>query len=464
MAIKRLKRTTQITVACGAFLIGLWLAHGGAVITIWAVLPIIILLGITRKRPSWIVALILFAVAAGLWRGQIAEHQAARVALLFGQKVQLEGVVADDPIHTDKNYTEFSINSQLPGYIKVRTHYVRLQRGYSVQVEGKLEPVLGNKTAQIGFASAIRIVSTEQNWLEKLRQRFFAGIRTALPEPLSSFGLGLLMGTRALIPRTLQDQLAVVGLSHLVAVSGYNLTILVDAMKFKKGSAFLKLVLPLWLIGTFCLITGFSASIVRAAAVSSLSLLAVYYGRKFKPMVLLGLAAVGTTVWQPSYLWADLGWQLSFLAFFGILVVAPAVFERFGRPSAFLAVGIESLAAQVMTAPLIAMIFKTASLVAPFTNVLVLPLIPLAMLFSLIAGLAGMLVPHSAHWIGLPANWLLQAIVSFVERSSQINWASSAFSLNANMVLGIYIVIVALVMLIRRVRYNREETIGELQI
>ncbi|MGQ7346814.1 ComEC/Rec2 family competence protein, partial [Streptococcus suis] len=159
---------------------------------------------------------------------------------------------------------------------------------------------------------------------EGFRQSFFAGMRTALPEPLASFALGLLVGVRALIPKDLQAQLALVGLSHLVAVSGYNLTILIVASqkalsRFGRG---ITLAASLWLIGLFLAVAGTSPSIVRASLVAVLALFASAYGRRFNPITLILLAAAATAFVNPVYL-TDLGWLLSFLAFFGILVLAP---------------------------------------------------------------------------------------------------------------------------------------------
>jgi competence protein ComEC len=464
MSLPKLKRTTLIVLASGAFLVGLWLAHLELTAAWWMLATgIVAALASYRWRTIWPVALTILALTLGIWRSQLAINQTKPVERLFGQKIELTGTVADDPAYTDKNYTEFTLSTNLPGPIKVRSYYVRLQRGYTVRLDGKLESVLGGKLAQIGFASNVQVLSTKQSWLEQIRQRFFAGMHTALPEPLSSFALGLLLGTRALIPKSLQNQLAAVGLSHLVAVSGYNLTILVDAFKFKRLSAFLKLVLPLWLIGTFVVLTGFSASVVRAAVVSLLSLLAVHYGRKVKPMVVLGLSAVITTAWQPSYLWSDLGWQLSFLAFFGILVLAPAVIARISKkkdPSLLLSLGIESLAAQIMTAPLIMASFGTASIISPLTNLVILPLVPLAMLFGLVAGLAGMFTPLLVNIFAWPADYLLRAMISFVEHMSQPHWASSNVSLSPLMLAGVYGLIVAGVLLLRRTRYNKTEALG----
>src|SRR5581483_4964968 len=154
---------------------------------------------------------------------------------------------------------------------------------------------------------------------------------------------------------------------------------------------------------------GFSASIVRAALVSILSLWAWYYGRRVKPMVLISLAAAITALWNPFYIWADLGWWLSFLAFFGVLVISPLITNRLFKktPKLFTLVFLETLSAELMTLPLILMTFSQLSIVALIANLLVVPLVPLAMLLSTVAGAAGFITPQIAGWLALPARLLL---------------------------------------------------------
>src|SRR5690606_12381438 len=110
------------------------------------------------------------------------------------------------------------------------------------------------------------------------------------------------------------DHLTKVGLIHIVAVSGYNLTIIINACRrlLQKRSRFQTLVLSLSLIGTFLLFTGYSPSIVRAALVSGLSLGLWFLGRRIKPVPLLFLAAAITAGANPLYLWSNIGWYLSF--------------------------------------------------------------------------------------------------------------------------------------------------------
>jgi competence protein ComEC len=380
-----------------------------------------------------------------VWLAATRAYARNPLADQLGSKITLAGTVADDPARSDKGHLEFSLGNltqdgrPIRGDIRVRTYYVHLKRGYRLQATGKLEPTLGSKLAQFGFAS-VKILSTDQNAIERLRQRFIAGMYTALPDRLAGLVLGLLIGSRALISKPLQDQLAAVGLSHIVAVSGYNLTIIVQAVRrpLARRWRWAALVLPLWLIAGFMLVAGFSASIMRAAAVSGLSLLAAHYGRRFQPLVLIGLAAAGTAAVNPR-LMIDLGWQLSFLAFFGILVLAPAIQARFiKRPNTLNSLICESLAAQLMTFPLIAFAFGRLSLVSPLANLLVLPLVPVTMLAGWLAGLAGWFLPVAAGWIALPAALLSQLILTLTDWLSRWRLASQHLNLSRLNLAGLY--------------------------
>jgi competence protein ComEC len=259
----------------------------------------------------------------------------------------------------------------------------------------------------------------------ELRRRFVAGMQSALPEPLASFGMGLLIGQRANLSDEVYQSLLMVGLVHIIAVSGYNLTIILRASKglLSKYSRRLSLLLAFALIGVFLLFAGASASIVRAAIVSILSLLAAYYGRSVKPLVLIILAAAITAWANPYYVWTDVSWYLSFLAFFGVMIVAPMMLVRMPKQwqsSLVLTVALESLCAELMTLPYILHIFGQMSFIGLVTNVLVVALVPLAMLLCLVAGLAGMLVPAIAGWLAWPAVLLLTYMLDVATMLSHI--------------------------------------------
>jgi competence protein ComEC len=245
-----------------------------------------------------------------------------------------------------------------------------------------------------------------------IRQRFTAGMQTALPEPLAPFSMGLLVGQRATLPDTAKQDLLMAGLTHIIAVSGYNLTIILHASRRLLGGQSKRMAtfLSLALIAVFLLLTGASASIVRAAIVSTLSIAASYYGRVFRPLNLIFLAAAITAWANPVYVWSDISWYLSFLAFFGVMVLSPLIQTRWPakwHQTLIGGVALESICASVMTEPFILYVFGQMSLISLPANMLVVTLIPLAMLLGLIAGLAGMLASSAAGWFAWPAVWLL---------------------------------------------------------
>lgn len=397
---------------------------------------------------------LLFSIFLGLFlvlgfvRGMMHEARLANIQQLYGKKVIMTGTIADDPAVNQRGFLVFNLdvatinNQPTNGVVSVRTYNQKLRRGYKVAVTSKFDATLGNKIGQLVYGTVV-IQSSQLSALEQWRQRYFAGMRNALPEPSASFALGLLLGTRGLIPKEVQDMLTTVGLTHLIAVSGYNLTILINAARkpLRNVSKFLALMAPLWLILVFMLLTGFSASIVRAAIVSGLSLFASYYGRSYKPVVLIMLSAVITLAYNPAYLWSDVGWQLSFLAFYGILVIGPLM-ERLLRAERTIAkLIIESMAAYIITLPLIMGLFGNVSIIAPVANLVILPLVPFVMFMAFISGMFGIATPL-APVLGLPLKILLASMLGVMEFLAKLPLASITIP-PTNLALFLYIPIMA---------------------
>ncbi len=458
-----ISRATQITLLTVGLLAGVLIGRLGLDIgPVWIVgLGLAWLLGLiifgTRFGFGFLLVLV---VCLGVWRGYVTAPERSVFGRMVGRMVVVEGLISDDPGRNAVGQSQFVLGSvRLNGRtvgrdLRVSTLRSGMQRGYRVRVSGMVRPARGAVAFQTSFAS-VDILSDDVGWLERLRGRFFAASHTALPDPMGGFGLGLLVGVRALISKDLQDDLALVGLSHLVAVSGYNLTIIVKAVQRALGmlSLFASTMLSLWLVFGFLLVAGFSASIVRAAFVTLLGLWLSYYGLKPSAITVIALPAAVTVLIKPDYLVSDLGWQLSFLAFFGILVLAPLVGERwFPNANTLTKLLVESSSAHVMTLPLIMWRFEVLSVVAPLSNVMVLPLVPLAMLGAFVSGLVAMVSPPIGAWAALPTAGLLGLMIATAQWFARWPGASVKLHVDGLEVAIMYGAILALTWLLQRRR------------
>ncbi len=267
---------------------------------------------------------------------------------------------------------------ELPGDINGfrYDHYLSRIAVYSLMRDAEIEP-----SGQNGGFALLRSIFA-------LRSATEQRINRLLPEPHASLLIGLLLGGNGTMPQELIDRFKATGLTHIVAISGYNITMLVTMM------ATLLFWLPLkWrfipsvmIIVAFTVLTGASASAVRAALMGILGLMATQLGRIQTTRLTTMWAAFVMLAWNPKLLWYDGGFQLSFLALIGVLelprLIRPwlsAVPETLGiRESLCL-----TLSAQMFASAWIFYVFGQISLIAPLSNLLAPPLIPLATLLGL---------------------------------------------------------------------------------
>jgi len=282
--------------------------------------------------------------------------------------------------------------------------------------------------------------------LISLRDLLIDRIFLSLPEPHGSLLAGILFGNRLKLDRELLETFRIVGLSHLIAVSGFNLTILTaNAQTFFRGiigrnSLWLGLVI----IFFFIIITGAPASILRAGVMASVVIIAQIIGRPSQSLNLLILASGVLAVFEPKIIF-DVGFQLSVVATYGLISLAPLIGQALrGVPAPKSLKGIlaETLSATILTAPLIILHFERLALVSPLTNMLVLPIIPLLMALGLtsaavllispaIGGLLVMLTWPLLSWVLLVGDWF-----------SQLAWSATEASLNHFLIAAIMALIV----------------------
>lgn len=422
-----MRRPTLIMLACLSFILGIILGYFFIfVITFWWLVFILVaVIGISVvQRPLKLLPIVCLGIISGAWviTSYLVVLSGNSITQFQYQKVEVTGEVRGDPFwDSDHNYIFVLANPRInnqswQGEVRIKTFSGVAQEGNRVQVRGKLFPILAKPGFQISYAT-VDIISTNQSPLIGIKQLFYKGLEASLPEPAAGFTKGILLGARSSLPKGIQDTMNAVGLSHIVAVSGYNLTILVVVLQrvLKRRWQWGSLVLSIGLIVIFTVISGASASIVRAAIMATIFLLASYYGRDLSILVCIGITAVITLMVSPTAVMDDLGWQLSFLSLTGIVVLSPVILRllpnRTKLVSELLAV---TLSAQIATVPFILYIFGQYSLVAVVANIVVMPFIPLLMATGFLAGVIGLLVPYSAYMFASPLNFLIGKILELL--------------------------------------------------
>jgi competence protein ComEC len=268
---------------------------------------------------------------------------------------------------------------------------------------------LGGEAAPIAAsAAAIR------GWL-------LDGLNRVIPEPEAALGAGILLGVRAGIAPEISDAFATAGLTHVVAISGWNIAIvagLVAAalrpLSQMRGGRLGVPALTVGVIGLYVMVTGASPSVVRAALMAAALLVARLGGSRAHAASALMLAALLMLLAAPPVLW-DVGFQLSLLATAGLIAFGAGVEARLPAWPRLIREPVAlTLAAQLTTLPVILLNFERMSVVAPLANVLVVPLVPVAMLGSALAAVVGALdaalhvpmVGEAASWLAGGGAWL----------------------------------------------------------
>jgi competence protein ComEC len=444
-----------------------WLLDGVALATF----------GLWRRRQYVILVVLVAGGLIGLWRGSISQQALLPYEHLIGKTAVVEGVVSED-VDIGKNgelvfrLRDIAIDGNpCAGEVWVSvSENTDVKRSDFVRVSGKLAEGFGNFSASIyrGALEGVRRPNPGDVAL-RVRDDFAEKVRKVVAEPEASLGIGFLVGQRRSLPPELDEALRIAGLMHVVVASGYNLTILVRLARrlFVKVSKYLATFVSGVMIIGFIAVTGASPSMSRAGLVTGLSLLAWYYGRRFHPLVLLPFVAALTLLVNPSYGWNNLGWQLSFAAFAGVMIFAPlaqAYFFGKKKPGTLRQILGETISAQTVTLPILIVAFGEFSNVAIVANILVLPLVPLAMLLTFVAGVSVPLLPGiAASFLGSLAEWLLRYMTTIAESLAKLPWAQTTLSADWRFAMFYYAAIVAACLYMwRRTKYSlRDSSIVE---
>ena len=397
-------------------------------------------------------------------------------------RVAVEGVIVGEPDERE-GYTELRLAAKslaesdgtvhaVDGMALVRgPRYPRRQYGDRVIVEGRIETPHSAGVFSYQDYLARQGIHTVFDWskstlvaqgqaspVRRMLLRFKGRVREALaavlPEPEASLLAGILLGVDSGIPRDLMDDFATTGTTHIIAISGFNLTIVAGVFAglarrlVGRRRAFFVASAS---VAIYTVLVGASASVVRAAVMAFLFLWARYLGRSASAWVSLGAAAIVMTACNPHLLW-DVGLQLSFAATLGLMAFTTPfeqalqwVSDRLGGSAQVdRAIGLSSavlvptLAATVTTMPLIVHHFGRLSAVTLLANAAILPVQPHAMIWGGLTAIGGLIAQPLGQAVAWVAWAFLRYTVGAVRLIAQIPHASIPVRISGGMVILYY--------------------------
>ena len=344
--------------------------------------------------------------------------------------------------------------------------YPEVVPGDRLSVGGRLEPLpaddggYGTYLRRIGVGASVRARTLERlgtdgslaSAIESARRSSGEALTRALPEPEAGLAAGILIGLRDRVDRDLAAAFTTAGVSHVVAISGWNIAIVAalvaGLLRGRMGRRGRSLV-TLGAIVLYTLAAGASASVVRAAVMAAVVLLARESGRAGAAATALGWAVALLLLADPGTV-VDPGLQLSVLATAGLIAWATSITARLrswrdGRLPGWLAESLGvSFAAEAATLPVVLAGFGRLALLAPAVNLIVVPLVPPAMAAGTFALVGGWLTqagapPIVATLLGLPGWLVLAALVAVVRAAASVPFASIALPEPWGPVLGILV-------------------------
>ena len=478
-------------VAGAGWLAGIWLASQTPLgLVAWLGLALTALLGAVvwwrRGRVGLLVAG-LAAVALGGARlvlastpqgpGYIHYYNGARAVAVVGEVVE-EPRLSDTRMQFQIRVREVEYNGQdrrVEGLMLVDSgRFAPVRYGSTVRLEGDISSPLtesssyGQYLTRNHLHSMMRFPQLEvidqsggspfKRRLIQIRERGRQVIGIALPEPHASLLKGILLGDSSGMPSGLNNAFRTTGMTHIIAISGFNIALIIALLSqlatpvMPPRPASIAIVV---LVASYALLVGAEASVVRAAIMGIAYLISLrLFGRPTLAIAGLFVAAALMTLIDPMTLW-DIGFQLSFMATLGLMIYAGRWTRQLGGRTSGIAspqvrsrltslvaeITVVTLAAQLLTLPLILFHFGRLSLASLPANMLLLPAQPAVMMSGGLTLLLGLLSPALAQIAGLVAWPFLHYTIRVVYLLAEPAGASVPLRLSVTGLLAVYLCI-----------------------
>lgn len=395
---------------------------------------IILFVSLVSDSRRTMVATAIFLIAIGLGAGRYELKDTKNTELLeqkVGQKIILEGIIIDEPDERE-NYTRYIVEAGNAKTLVYLYHYPEFHYGDELRLNGILKRPKNFSEEfdwqmyltkddiyfEMFYPSAEKISEGKggaiREFLFKAKERYLSALAKALPEPHSAFMAGLTVGAKKSIPKELQEDFRKTGIIHIVVLSGYNITLVADFIM--KIFSFLPRVfgISLGVVGIilFAIMTGASATVVRASLMALLVILARATGRIYQITWALFLTGFFMVLHNPKILRFDAGFQLSFLATLALIWLAP----YFENKLKFITnkwklreIASATISTQIFVLPLLLYKMGLFSVVSLPVNLLILIFVPITMFFGFITGGLGMISTA----LSVPFGWISYAFLQY---------------------------------------------------
>ena len=332
----------------------------------------------------------------------------------IGGRVVLSGEVIEDPQRQDK-FTRAVLETDGVKILLTLPHYPEVKYGDILKLEGKLQRPENFSDFDwkaylakdnIYFEMFLPEIRSQgrgggwwlKRWLLYSKHAYLDNLSKVLPEPHAAFLAGLTVGERSGFPAGLEEAFRKVGVIHIVVLSGYNISIISDnvsrVLQYLPVAKIFRAALAAFGIILFAILTGASATVVRASIMGLLLLWAKESGRIYEALAALFAAGFLMVVFNPKILIFDVSFQLSFMATLGLILLSPRLekyfrwFPNFWKMREHL---LATISTQIFVLPLLLSIGGTFSWATIPANLLILTAVPVTMFFGFLTGLAGFL-------------------------------------------------------------------------
>jgi competence protein ComEC len=412
-----------------------------------------------RSRKLFLlIGIFLVCTCAGILRAEIAPRILPQV---FNQyinvKTRLTGeIVADPDIRTTNQ--QITVNVTVKG---VRTNILVFVPPTRKYIYGESVAIIGKIALPKPFASENGRIFRYDHYLAKkhifatmefasvyinnpptgfesylgdtlfsAKHLFISGLRRALPPTYAALATGLLTGDQHQINENVLTVLSVSGLVWVIVLSGYHVMVIAEAVLWLLVwlPQKIRLTIAALVVAAVIFATGASAPSLRGGMMVTFTLFARGTNRTYNSLRALGVTVVLLLLWNPLLLAYDSGFQLSIIVTPALILCVPILESRLlWIPYKFIREIITvSVVAQLSILPLLVWQDGNLEVWAIIANVFVMPLVPLSMLCSVIAGFAGILLPSFAKILGWPAHMILYLILATGQSAAQLPYSNTA--------------------------------------